>query len=200
MAGYAQAWLADDSPLAADAVTLSPYLGYGSLAPAIGLAEATGRGVFVLALTSNPEGASVQHAGGAEGSVARSIAEAAAADNARVLSAAPTAGGAGEAAETGPGRDAARRRLGPVGLVVGATVADRARALGIDLAGVRGALLAPGFGAQGASGRGMRFGFGAAWPSVLATSSRAILRRGPSVAGLREGLAEAREELDAPTA
>jgi orotidine-5'-phosphate decarboxylase len=203
MAGYAQAWLADDSPLAADAVTLSPYLGYGSLAPAIGLAEATGRGVFVLALTSNPEGASVQHAGGAEGSVARSIAEAAAADNARVLSAAPTAGGTGEAGdtvETETGRDAARRRLGPVGLVVGATVADRARGLGIDLAGVRGALLAPGFGAQGASGQGMRSGFGAAWPSVLATSSRAILRRGPSVAGLREGLAEARGELDAPTA
>lgn len=32
MAGYAQAYLSADSPLAADAITLSPYLGYGSLA------------------------------------------------------------------------------------------------------------------------------------------------------------------------
>src|SRR5690606_1075091 len=41
MAGYAEAYLADGAPLAADAVTLSPYLGLGSLAPAIELAHAT---------------------------------------------------------------------------------------------------------------------------------------------------------------
>src|SRR5699024_11095656 len=67
MAGYAQAYLADGAPLASDAVTLSPYLGLGSLAPAVELAHATGRGVFVLGLTSNPEGASVQHAAGPGG-------------------------------------------------------------------------------------------------------------------------------------
>ena len=61
-----QAYLSDDSPLAGDAVTLSPYLGVGSLTPALELAKQTGRGVFVLALTSNPEGASVQHARGEE--------------------------------------------------------------------------------------------------------------------------------------
>src|SRR6185437_17157471 len=82
MAAYADAWLRDGSPLAADAVTLSPYLGYGSLRPALDLAAATGRGVFVLALTSNSEGASVQHVGGAE-SVARRIAGAAAVENQR---------------------------------------------------------------------------------------------------------------------
>src|SRR5699024_8957700 len=63
MQGYAQAWLADGSALAADAVTLSPYLGYESLRPAIDLALANQRGVFVLALTSNPAWASVQHLG-----------------------------------------------------------------------------------------------------------------------------------------
>ena len=62
MAGYAQAYLSDGAPLAADSITVSPYLGYGSLNPALDLAEASGRGVFVLALTSNPEGAAVQHA------------------------------------------------------------------------------------------------------------------------------------------
>ncbi|MGO1884200.1 MAG: orotidine-5'-phosphate decarboxylase [Citricoccus sp.] len=184
MAGYAEAWLADDAPLAADAVTLSPYLGYGSLAPAVELAEATGRGVFILALTSNPEGASVQHAGAAGDAVARVITEAAAGDNARAL-AAQTDGGT-------------RPALGPVGLVVGATVAEQASRLGLDLAGVRGALLAPGFGAQGASGASMRAGFGAAWPSVLATSSRAILARGPQMDGLREGIRAAVAELSVP--
>ena len=68
MAGYAEAFLSDQSPLAGDAVTLSPYLGVGSLTPALELAKATGRGVFVLALTSNPEGASVQHARREDGS------------------------------------------------------------------------------------------------------------------------------------
>ncbi|TWS17948.1 orotidine-5'-phosphate decarboxylase [Tsukamurella asaccharolytica] len=76
MAGYARAWLGD-SPLAADAVTLSPYLGYGSLRPAIDAARAAGRGVFVLARTSNPEGAQVQ----AEG-VGQRIVDDARADNA----------------------------------------------------------------------------------------------------------------------
>ncbi|WP_313815700.1 orotidine-5'-phosphate decarboxylase [Citricoccus sp.] len=213
MAGYAQAWLSDDSPLAADAVTLSPYLGYGSLAPALALAEATGRGVFVLALTSNPEGASVQHAGGEQGSVARSVSASAARDNARALASGQedsldntsgtmfTTGATGTNSAPGgssagtDGGPSIRPALGPVGLVVGATVAGQAERLGLDLAGVRGALLAPGFGAQGASGAGMRAGFGSAWPAVMATSSRAILRRGPSVSGLRVGIREALEEL-----
>ena len=56
MAAYAAAW-SGDSPLAADAVTASPYLGFGSLQPLLDLAAARGRGVFVLAATSNPEGA-----------------------------------------------------------------------------------------------------------------------------------------------
>ena len=50
MAGYAQAYLSDGAPLAADSITVSPYLGYGSLTPALTLAEVSGRGVFVLAL------------------------------------------------------------------------------------------------------------------------------------------------------
>ena len=54
MDAYAVAYLSDGSPLAADAVTLSPYLGFGSLAGAIALAQGFGRGVYVLALTSNP--------------------------------------------------------------------------------------------------------------------------------------------------
>ncbi|REO53390.1 Orotidine 5'-phosphate decarboxylase, partial [Mycobacterium tuberculosis] len=48
MSAYATAWVGD-SPLAADAVTASPYLGFGSLRPLLEVAAAHGRGVFVLA-------------------------------------------------------------------------------------------------------------------------------------------------------
>jgi orotidine-5'-phosphate decarboxylase len=81
MAAYAAAW-AGDSPLACDAVTASPYLGFGSLRPLLDVAAAHDRGVFVLAATSNPEGASVQRAVLDDGrTVAQSIVDAAAAEN-----------------------------------------------------------------------------------------------------------------------
>ncbi|HVQ93163.1 MAG TPA: orotidine-5'-phosphate decarboxylase [Mycobacteriales bacterium] len=67
MAAYADAYLDPASPLAADAITASPYLGLGSLAPLFETARAAGAGVFVLALTSNPEGAAVQQAVGPAG-------------------------------------------------------------------------------------------------------------------------------------
>lgn len=176
MDGYAAAWIADASPLAADAVTLSPYLGFGTLVPTIRAAHEAGRGVFVLALTSNPEGREVQHVGegSAEGSVARRIAAAAAAENAALR-----------------GDDA----WGPVGLVLGATVAAEADRLGLDLPALGGPLLAPGFGAQGATAPGMRADFGTAWPQVLATSSRGILSAGPSVASLVDAIEENRAAL-----
>ncbi|GAC1489233.1 MAG: orotidine-5'-phosphate decarboxylase [Pseudarthrobacter sp.] len=162
MAAYADAWLRDGSALAADSVTLSPYLGFESLRPALDLAAQYGRGVFVLALTSNPEGASVQHVG-APDSVARRITEAAAAENGRY---------------EGP--------LGSVGLVVGATVGSALIDLQLDLEAVRGPILAPGLGAQGATPADLRRTFGAAHPQVLGTSSREILAAGPSVQGLQD--------------
>lgn len=167
MAGYADAWLRDGSALAADSVTLSPYLGFESLRPALDLAASNGRGVFVLALTSNPEGASVQHVGGHE-SVAKRIVQAAAAENLRY----------------------ANEALGSVGLVVGATVGAALTELGIDLASVNGPILAPGLGAQGATGADMRATFGAAYPAVLGTSSRGILAAGPDISALRQATVE----------
>lgn len=165
MEGYAEAFLSDSSPLAGDAVTLSPYLGVGSLTPALELARQTGRGVFVLALTSNPEGASVQHARGEDGiSVAG-----------RVVS---------QLADFNSQCD--QQHLGPAGIVVGATVGDAVKRLGIDLASLNGAFLAPGVGAQGAGPAQVREVFAGAEDAVLASSSRAILRSGPSITGLRD--------------
>src|SRR3954467_923823 len=67
MAAYASAYLDPASSLCADAITVSPYLGVGSLRPAFETAATYGGGVFVLALTSNPEGSAVQHARTASG-------------------------------------------------------------------------------------------------------------------------------------
>jgi orotidine-5'-phosphate decarboxylase len=165
MDAYAEAFLGPDAVSAPDAITVSPYLGYESLRPAIDLAARHGRGVFVLCLTSNPEGAAVQHAVRDGRAVAAAVAEGAARDNAEA---------------------AARGGLGHVGLVVGATVGTAVQDLGIDLAAVGGPLLAPGVGAQGAGPDDLRRVFGAALPQVLVASSRSILRHGPSVSALRD--------------
>ncbi|MGP7813634.1 orotidine-5'-phosphate decarboxylase [Glutamicibacter soli] len=170
MAAYATAWLDDSSPLASDAVTLSPYLGYESLRPAIDLAAATGRGVFVLGLTSNPEGASVQHVGG-DKSVAKSIIEQVSAENA----------------------DA--EDFGHVGLVVGATIGDAPAKLGIDLSASKAPLLTPGLGAQGATAQDIATAFASSYRQVLGTSSRDILKAGPDVNELRDKARSVRDEL-----
>ena len=66
----------------ADAVTASPYLGFESLRPLLDVAAAHDRGVFVLAATSNPEGASVQRAAADGRTVAQSIVDRRGAENA----------------------------------------------------------------------------------------------------------------------
>ena len=184
MEGYADAYLREGAPLACDALTVSPYLGFGSLAPALAAAERSGRGLFVLALTSNPEGAALQHAVPPGGDLleplssvsgapwaARSVAGAIA-HQASLLNAA-------ELLRTGGD-------LGSVGLVVGATTGDAVQDLGIDLAAVRGPLLAPGIGAQGGGPAELSRVFGAARRSVLASTSRAVLAAGPDIASIRQ--------------
>lgn len=198
MAGYAQAYLADGSPLAGDALTVSPFLGAGSLTPAVELALATGRGLFVLCLTSNPEGHEVQHARSAGGeSVAAQVARFAAELNAAELGAvelgavdleAPGSAASESSADRGTGG------LGSIGLVVGATIGDAARSAGVDLAAVRGPLLAPGVGAQGAGADELAAVFGDARSQVLASSSRGVLAAGPDVAALRTAAKTAADE------
>ncbi|WP_275003660.1 orotidine-5'-phosphate decarboxylase [Promicromonospora iranensis] len=166
MGAYAEAFLAEGSPLAGDALTVSPYLGFGSLAPAVDLAAATGRGLFVLCLTSNKEGFEVQHARteGPEAALGGTVAALMAA-RAAVL-------------------NAGAQPMGSVGLVVGATIGDAVGATGTDLVAVNGPLLAPGVGAQGAGERELATTFGDARRNVLASSSRAVLAAGPDLDAL----------------
>lgn len=181
MKAYADAWLGSSSPLGTDSVTLSPYLGFESLRPALDLAAQNDRGTFVLALTSNPEGKSVQHVGASEsghsgesgGAVAKRIIAAATAENA----------------------SRQWEQMGPCGLVVGATVGQALVDLGIDLGSFNGPILSPGYGAQGASAADLYRVFAGVESQVLVNSSRGVLSAGPSVEALAQAAQAARDDL-----
>jgi orotidine-5'-phosphate decarboxylase len=163
MAGYASAWLDAGSPLEVDAVTVSPYLGPESLHETIGTAVHAGKGLFVLAATSNSEASALQ--------TARTVDVAAGDDQTVAQRVARDVTGMNGSAAFGGG-------LGSIGLVIGATV-DR------DEFGLHDALLAstpilaPGFGAQGAAPVDLLTRFGPLAGNVLASESRSILRAGP---------------------
>ena len=59
-AGYAKAFLGPDPAIGVDCVTVSPYMGRDSIEPFVAAAEATHKGVAVLARTSNPGAADLQ--------------------------------------------------------------------------------------------------------------------------------------------
>ena len=157
MAAYAAAW-AGDSPLAADAVTASPYLGFGSLRPLLEAAAANDRGVFVLAATSNPEGATVQRAKFDGRTVSQLIVDQAAVVN----------------------RSATGFEPGYVGVVLGATVFEAP-----DVSELGGPVLVPGVGAQGGRPEALGGLGGAAPGQLLPAVARQVLRAGPSVSDLR---------------
>ncbi len=62
-AAYATALLDPKGPLAADAVTLSPWMGMDVLEPFLPACRDHGRGLFVLVRTTNPGSALLQHHG-----------------------------------------------------------------------------------------------------------------------------------------
>jgi orotidine-5'-phosphate decarboxylase len=167
--GYAQAYLDAASPIAVDAMTMSPYLGFESLRPALEVAAASGSGVFVLALTSNREGSQVQGAIAASGTtVAGEILDAIAAEN--------------QGAEP----------MGSIGAVVGANLEKAAEELAVN-----GPLLAPGYGAQGGGPEDIARLFSGVERLVLPSTSRAVLGEGPDGRALREAAGRARDAVAA---
>jgi orotidine-5'-phosphate decarboxylase len=165
-AAYADAYLDEDAPMAADAITVSPFLGFGSLQPFFDVAAKNDAGVFVLALTSNPEGPEVQHALNGGTTVAGGI--------------------LAKLAELNAGQ----HLMGPFGAVVGATIGDAAEDLAIN-----GPLLVPGFGAQGGTVDDIRRLFGSVIDNVIPSTSRGVLSAGPDVRALRDSVARVNAEL-----
>ncbi|MEV0148891.1 MULTISPECIES: orotidine-5'-phosphate decarboxylase [unclassified Nonomuraea] len=157
MAAYAEAYLDHGSPLAVDAVTLSPYFGFGALEGAITSAVANDAGVFVLAGASGPEAARFQES--LAGQVFAGV----------------------EAANAG------RAPLGPVGVVIGAaagsavsgvagSTGDAARAsAGHPLDRLNGPVLVPGVGPHGVSPADLARLFHPVRHTVVPSVSRAVL-------------------------
>jgi len=176
MEAYAE-YLRPDHPMAVDALTVSPFLGPGSLEPAVRTARAHGGGLFVLARTSNPEGGDVQLASDGRRTVAQTVVDAVGHWNApEWLVGDPVPDPAAHADQ--------QRRWGPFtgsfGVVVGATLPE----MDVDLSTLRGPVLAPGLGAQGGTVTGLRRLFGAG-QAVVPSVSRDVLGAGPDVVALR---------------
>lgn len=167
MAAYAD-YLDPAHPMAVDAMTVSPYLGFGSLTPAVQAAVRYGGGLFVLARTSNPEGAAVQLAGRQAGpSVGQQVID-----------------GVG-ALNTGAGP------YGSIGVVIGATLSE----LDVDISMLGGPVLSPGLGAQGGDAAHLLRLFDGYKGVVLPSSSRDILRHGPDVEALRDAARKVADDL-----
>lgn len=173
MAAYADC-LDPAHPLSVDAMTVSPFLGFGALGPAIEAAQTHGGGLFVLARTSNPEGGTVQLAtspGAGNGpvtSVAQQIVDSIAEINSAV---APD---------------------GSIGVVVGATLS----VLDVDISALGGPVLIPGLGAQGGDATHIGQLFAGHPGILLPSSSRDILGHGPAAVSLRSAAKRIVEELD----
>jgi orotidine-5'-phosphate decarboxylase len=167
---YADAWLNPASPLAVDAVTAHAYLGLGALAPLVRLAGAHGRGVLVVARSSNPEGRALQLARTAAGPAVEDM----------LLAEVAGLNLSGEVPK------------GTVGAVVGATLTPS----NFELSQLGGVVLAPGLGAQGAGPEDVAARFAGCRPgTVLPSSSRGLLWHGPDPATLRDAARSLAREL-----
>lgn len=150
---YARAYLTDDAPFQADALTVNAYLGEDGIRPFLSAALATGRGVFVLVRTSNASAAQLQDLRLEDGRLVHQ----AMADLVRDW---------GQASVSGSGFSA-------LGAVVGATWPEQARELRQRMP--RTLFLIPGYGAQGAGAEQAVAGFTDDGRGGLVNASRSIL-------------------------
>ncbi|MEL6860942.1 MAG: orotidine-5'-phosphate decarboxylase [Pseudomonadota bacterium] len=134
--GYAAAHLAKDAPFACDALTVNPYMGLDTLEPHVRAAEASGKGVIVLARTSNPGSADYQ---------------------ARDLEGAPLYARVVESLAPLITRLEGRSGWSGLMLVTGATGPEEARTL--RALAPKALFLVPGYGAQGAGASDALAGF-----------------------------------------
>jgi orotidine-5'-phosphate decarboxylase len=191
---YAEAYLGPGAPLAADAVTVHPYLGVGAMAAFVARASASGSCVLIVTRSTNPDGREVQAAVGPDGlsveaALLRRIRKLndAALNGSRPENTRPENSGP---AETGPDQ------TGPVGAVV----SPARLAPGLDLAAARAVFLAPGVGAQGATSADVAATFAACPDRVIPSASRSLLAAGPDPGALRDAAAALAAEVRAALA
>jgi orotidine-5'-phosphate decarboxylase len=168
-------------------MTVSPYLGPESLAPAVSTAKKFGGGLFVLARTSNPDAGTLQHAVTQGRSVAQAVVDTVRRWNTVDWLATDPPTDIAAHRDLGSGWSAV---TGSFGVVVGATL----DVLDVDLDGLGGPILAPGLGAQGGTPEDLQRLFGSS-RAVVPTVSRDVLGAGPDPAALRAAAARWAGEL-----
>jgi len=167
---YAEAYLGKGAPLAADAITVHPYLGLGAMRTYVSRAAESGSCLLVVIRSSNPEGRAIQAAQTGDGcSVEQDLLR-----QIRALN-----------DELAPGQ------IGPVGAVVGPTHVDPV----LDLAAASCLFLAPGVGVQGATSADVARVFAACPDRVMPSASRSLLKAGPK--GLQDATAALAAEFRA---
>jgi orotidine-5'-phosphate decarboxylase len=149
---YAHAYIGEQSPWQADALTVSPYLGDDSLDPFVEVATVRSAGIYVLVKTSNPGGKLFQD---------------------RLIDGRPLYRHVGEYVEGLAAKHVGSEGYGPIGAVVGATYPEQ-------LAELRAAmphtpLLVPGFGAQGGAARDVAPAFDERGHGAIVNNSRGII-------------------------
>jgi len=175
MTGYFEAWLGKEAPFICDALTVSPFLGVGSLAEVMSECLERGKGLFVLAATSNVEGKTVQRARVGDNTLSQDILR-----QLEDINSVSTSAGS---------------LIGSFGAVVGATQNLSASGLSViqTEAELTTPILAPGFGAQGAALADARDLFQAGASRVIASVSRSVLTAGAT--GLQAAIDAAKLEL-----
>jgi orotidine-5'-phosphate decarboxylase len=161
---YAEAYLGKGAPLAADAITVHPYLGLAAMDSYVTRAAESGSCLLVVTRSSNPEGRTIQGARVAEPHVR-----------------------SGSSVEEDLLREIGilNRRLAPEGIgPVGAVIGPTHMTPQLDLTAARCLFLAPGVGAQGATAADVAAVFAACPDRVMPSASRSLLRAGPDVARL----------------
>ena len=161
MAAYADAWLGKDASFICDALTVNPFLGVGSLEPAMAAAVERGKGLFVLCATSNPEAQTVQGSMRDGVGLSKSIAN--------------------DVSKFNKLTSQSNSRFGSIGLVVGATVdllQNELDDLNSEGSKLRSPILSPGFGAQGVNLTQAKEIFPNTFGDTIFSASRSILRNG----------------------
>jgi orotidine-5'-phosphate decarboxylase len=170
---YAEAYLGKGAPLAADAITVHPYLGVAAMDGYVTRAHESGSCLLVVTRSSNPDGRTIQAAqvAGASRTVEQDLLRQVGALNERLA----------------PGA------IGPVGAVVGPAHMQPE----LDLAAASCLFLAPGVGAQGATPADVARVFAACPDRVMPSASRSLLAPGPQVSRLRDTAAALAAEFRA---
>jgi len=161
---YAEAYLGPAAPLAADAITVHPFLGLAAMGSFVSRAHESGSLLLVVTRSSNPEGRTIQAAAvpGGSQTVEQDLLQEIGAINTRLA----------------PGG------IGPVGAVVGPTHMEPQ----LDLATPACLFLAPGVGAQGATPADVAKVFAACPDRVMPSASRSLLSAGPEASRLQDAV------------